>query len=243
MSYITKSSIMLVTIFISLQTYAASRHLIEHIGSGANDGLLKDTWVIKYQEDDFSEKVSNASLIYIPADYTKQKAFFMRCKDYFANFSVQYIDHDKFLKEANGKLPNASPSFAKHGYIYDDKQFLKTSTEDDFASGDISVGGQNRQLSKLFRTDIKKQPDMLAMSFHYSFTYREMPSFKAEKNSSDTINFFKVFQSALANNHNIHFELESDLGHIHKFTLDVVRLNQFVPKAVMQYCFTGRELR
>jgi len=233
----------LLLLFICNISFAAEYQNIENPKNGIKNGLLKDTWVLKYQEDDFSEKVSNASLIYIPNNYKTEKVFFMRCKDYFANFSVQYIDDQNSLKVAGRALPNNSPSFAKHGYIYDEKQSLTVSSSHDYDNFRVSVGGQNKTLTKLFKTDIVKEPNMLGMSFHYSFSYQEMPSFKAGKNSSATQNFFNILQPALANNDNITFELESDLGHKHNFALDIKRLNKFVPKHVMQYCFTGRELR
>ncbi len=236
--------LLLLPLFISSQVNASEYHEVENpVKSNQAGGFLKDTWVIDYNVNDFTDTLRQATVLYIPEDYRTQKVFFMRCRDYFSNLSVQYIDEETFLKESNGTLPNASPSFIKHGYVYDDKQKLTVKTDSDSVSFDISVGGQNKALSKLFKTDIEKQPGMLGMSFHTSFTYQEMPSFKADSNSSDVKALFNLLKPALASQNPLYFELESSEGHKHSFSLDVKRMNQFVPKQVMDYCFTGRTLR
>ena len=224
-------------------SFAGDYHQIENPKNLSADGIYKDTWILKYAQDDFSDEISNATLLFIPQDYRTEKAYLLRCKDFFANFSVKYIDHEKSLKKPGKALPNASKSFAKHGYVYDTKQSLKVTTDDETESYKVSVGGQNRAISKLFKTDIEKEPGMLGMSFHFSFTYREMPAFKADKNSTATRHFYKQLTTALNSDQNLHFKLENDLDHQHKFTLDIQRLNKFVPPEVMQYCFTKRELR
>lgn len=232
-------------IILILPSYAmaAEYHEIENPNNNKGVTTLEDTWVVKYQTDDFTDEVEQATLLYIPKNYQTEKAFFLRCKDYFMNFSVQYIDNEKNLKEPGEDLANASASFAKHGYVYDDKQTLKVSTPQDSDRFEISVGGQNRNLSPLFKTNIEKQPGMLGMSFHYSFTYKEMPDFKSDENNSDTTDFFNLLKPALIHNHNIQFKLENDTGHQQTFTLDVQRSSKFVPQEVIQYCITGRELR
>lgn len=240
---LTKVTLIASLSLLTSVSFAGNHHQIENPKNLSADGVYKDTWILKYQADDFSDDISNATLLFIPQDYRTEKAYLLRCKDYFANVSVKYIDHEKSLKTPGGALPNASKSFAKHGYVYDTKQSLKVTANDETESYNVSVGGQNRALSKLFKTDIKKEPGMLGMSFHFSFTYREMPAFKADKNSSDTRYFYKQLVTALKNDENIHFDLENDLGHRHQFTLDIKRLNKFVPPEVMEYCFTKRELR
>ncbi len=223
---------------------ATEYHEVEKpVTANQTEGFLKDTWVVDYKVDDFSDKVKKATVLYIPQDYRTQKVFFMRCADYYSNFNVQFVDEEKFLKDSDGTLPNASPKFIKHGYVYDDKQKLTVKSATDSVSFDISVGGQNKALSKLFKTDIQKQPGLLGMSFHTSFTYQEMPSFKADTNSSDIEDFFNLLKAGLAGQKPLYFELESDEGHKHSFSLDVKRMNQFVPKQVIDYCFTGRTLR
>jgi hypothetical protein len=223
---------------------ASEYHEVENPAqSNQTDTLLRDTWVVDYKTDDFTDTVTQATVLYIPQDYRTQKAIFMRCNDFFSNLSVQYLDEEKFLKDGDGELPNASPGFAKHGYVYDDKQQLTVKSDSGAVSFDISVGGQNKTLSKLFKTDIEKQPGLLGMSFFTSFTYKEMPSFRADTNSSDAKDFFNLLKPALAGNKPLYFELESDQDHKHSFSLDVKRMNEFVPKQVMDYCFTGRILR
>lgn len=235
---------LILPLLISGQVNAAEYHEVENPAkSNQADTFLKDTWVVDYKTDDFTDTVKRATVLYIPQDYRTQKVFFMRCRDFFSNFSVQYLDEEKFLKERDGTLPNASPSFIKHGYVYDDTQKLTVKSDSDSVSFDISVGGQNRALSKLFKTDIEKQPGLLGMSFHTSFTYQEMPSFKTDSNSSDVKEFFNLLKPALASQNPLYFELESSNGHKHSFSLDVKRMNQFVPKQVMDYCFIGRTLR
>lgn len=238
------SLFLILPLFIAGFANAAEYHEVEHPAKSSQAGtFLKDTWVVDYKTDDFTDAVKQATVLYVPQDYRTQKVFFMRCRDFFSNFSVQYLDDEKFLKESDGNLPNASPAFAKHGYVYDDKQKLTVKTESDSVSFDISVGGQNKALSKLFKTDFEKQPGLLGMSFHTSFTYQEMPSFKADTNSSDVKDFFNLLKPALDSQKPLYFELESSKGHKHSFSLDVKRMNQFVPKQVMDYCFTGRTLR
>lgn len=235
---------LILPLFMSSFANATEYHEVENPAKSNQTGtFLKDTWVVDYKVDDFTDTVKQATVLYIPQDYRTQKVFFMRCRDYFSNFSVQYLDEETFLKDHDGSLPNASPGFVKHGYVYDDKQKLTVKTDLDSVSFDISVGGQNKALSKLFKTDIKKQPGLLGMSFHTSFTYQEMPSFKADTNSSDIKDFFNLLRPALASQNPLYFELESNEGHKHSFSLDVKRMNQFVPKQVMNYCFTGRTLR
>lgn len=219
---------------------SADYHEVEHPNA---NGLLKNTWVLNYQADDFSDKIQQATVLYIPEDYRHQNAFFMRCNDYFTNFSVQYLDHEAHLKSPDGTLQNDSPSFAKHGYVYNEKQTLRVKSAHDSETFSVAVGGQNNHLTKLFKTDIQKQPGLLGMSFYYSFTYKEMPSFRAESNSSQTQDFFKLLKSALQNNHNLQFELENKFDHRQDFLLDVERLNRFMPQEVMEYCVTARELR
>ncbi len=235
---------LMLPLLISSQVNATEYHEVENPAKSNQAGnLLKDTWVIDYRVDDFTDTVKQATVLYIPQNYRTQKVFFMRCRDFFSNLSVQYLDEEKFLKKSDGTLPNASPSFIKQGYVYDDKQKLTVKSNSDSVSFDISVGGQNKALSKLFKTDIKKQPGLLGMSFHTSFTYQEMPSFKTDSNSSDVKALFNLLKPALASQNPLYFELESSEGHKHSFSLDVKRMNQFVPKKVMDYCFIGRTLR
>ena len=234
---------LILPLWMSGHANASEYHEVENPAKpNQTDTLLKDTWVVDYKTNDFTDAVTQATVLYIPQDYRHQKVFFMRCNDFFSNLSVQYVDEEKFLKDGD-ELPNASPGFAKLGYVYDDKQKLTVKSNSDSVSFDISVGGQNKALSKLFKTDIEKQAGLLGMSFHTSFTYQEMPSFKSDTNSSDTVDLFNLLKPALSGDNPLYFEIESDQGHKHSFALDVKRMNQFVPKQVMDYCFTARTLR
>ncbi|WP_029407310.1 hypothetical protein [Thiomicrorhabdus sp. Milos-T2] len=97
---------------------AGEEQLIENPTKGSP--FIKDSWLVTYQTDDFSDKIKEAKVLFIPANFGKQAAIQLRCKPYFTNFSLQYTEQTKNLMSDN-ELPNASDKFAKHGYIYDDK--------------------------------------------------------------------------------------------------------------------------
>jgi len=204
--------------------------------------LMQDTWVVTYQADDFTDKVEQAKIIYIPADLQTEAIFFMRCEPYFANFSIQYTDWEKNLKE-DGELPNASDKYAKHGFVYDTEQELEISVDGDDEDYDISVGGQTNHITKLFKTDQTLQPGQLGMSLFFSFTFAEMPSFRDAKTSSDARDFFQQLNQAVKTQKPIQFQLENDQGWKRNFQLDTARMVKAVPEEVLGFCLTQRKLK
>lgn len=239
---LTLATVMLLSSLSASIIHAGEYREIENPKNQQN-GLFHDTWKLQYEADDFSDEIKSATLLYIPPDYRRDKAYLLRCKEYFSNFSVKYLDHEDSLKNSDGSLSNASASFAKHGYLYDDKQTLQVDNQTQQARFRVSVGGQNRNIFKLFKTDIEATPGLLGMSWHYSFTYQEMPDFKADSNDSDTQQFYQLLKQALATEKPIDFQLESDQGHQHRFQLDTARLKKFAPSEVLDFCISERKLR
>ena len=203
---------------------------------------ISDSWVVKYQANDFTDEISNATVLYIPKNYGKEAAIQLRCKPFFTNFSLQYTEQEKNLLD-DGKLPNASAKFAKHGYIYDDKQSLKVTVKDNYENYNVSVGGQNKHLTNLFKTEKKIQPGLLGMSFFYSFTFKEMPSFRPGETPDDAKDFFKQINQAVKNGQTVKFTLESKQDLVRKFEWNTQRMNDFVPQEVMDFCLTNRKLK
>lgn len=224
----------------SLNAAYAENQLIEN--PPKNSEFISDSWVVKYQANDFTDEVTNATVLYIPKKYGEQAAIQLRCKPFFTNFSLQYTEQEKNLFD-NGELPNASAKFAKHGYIYDDKQSLKVTVEDDYENYDVSVGGQNKHLTNLFKTESKIQPGLLGMSFFYSFTFQEMPSFRPGKTPDDARDFFEQINYAVKNGKAVKFRLESKQDLVRKFEWNTQRMNEFVPQEVMNFCLTNRKLK
>ncbi len=219
-------------------SYADEDKLIEN----PSNPYITDSWVVNYKSDDFTDKVTEATVLYIPPNFGEQAAFFLRCKPYFTNFSMQYTEQEKNLTE-NGKLPNASDKFAKHGYVYDDKQDMKVTVGDDSENYTLSVGGQNNHLTKLFKTEKTLQPGQLGMSWFYSFTFKEMPSFRPGKTPDDQRDFFTQLNQAIKQQKDIKFSLKADNGHKRDFTMDTQRMVKFIPPEVMDFCITNRQLK
>jgi len=203
---------------------------------------LSDTWVVSYEADDFTDTVKKARVLYIPKQFGPQAAFTMQCKPFFTNFSMEYIEQQKNLAE-NGKLSNASSSFAKLGYAYDDKQKMTVKVGDDSETYHPSVGGQTNHTTALFKTKNTLQPGEMGMTWFYSFTFKEMPSFRASDTPDDAKDFFKQLNNAIKQQQNIDFTLEADNDHVRKFTLDAKRMTDFVPEEVMDFCLTKRQLK
>lgn len=220
--------------------YAQKEELIEN--PSKSSPYITDSWIVKYQANDFSEKITEATVLYIPQNYGKQAAFFMRCKPFFTNFSLQYTELEKNLMNGN-ELPNASDKFAKHGYVYDDKQRMKVQAGGDSNSYKLSVGGQKNHLTNLFKTEQKIQPGELGMSLFYSFTFKEMPSFRPESTPDDAADFFKQLNQAIQQKQDITFTLESNQDHTRQFQLNTQRMVDFVPEEVMDFCITNRQLK
>ncbi len=225
-------------LLFSHTSFSGDEKLIENPAQG----LLKDSFVVDYRVDDFSDEVKEANILFIPEDYRTQAAFFLRCRPFFTNFSVQFLEQENNLKDADGDLANDSKKFAKHGYIYDTEHDLELFTDKRSESIEVAVGGQNRHLSKLFTTDIEKLPGLLGMSFHFSFNYIEMPSFRAVSNSSDTEEAFALINHALQHNSPLSFEVEGHHGPDRRFRLDIPRMQQFVPIEVIDFCIRKRQL-
>ncbi|HHS99849.1 MAG TPA: hypothetical protein ENK73_03240 [Thiomicrospira sp.] len=219
---------------------AEEMKMVENPATQNNE--IKDSWVVNYQADDFTDEIKDAKILYIPKNYGEQAAIQLRCQPFFTNFSLQYIEQEKNLMD-DGELPNASSKFAKHGYIYDDEQSLTVTVDGDSENYDVSVGGQNKHLTNLFKTKEKMQPGLLGMSFFYSFTFQEMPSFRPSKTPADAKDFFEQINDAVKNNKTVHFKLESNQDLVREFEWDTQRMKQFVPPEVMDFCLTKRKLK
>lgn len=225
---------------LSLQAQSGEETLIEN----PSKGLLKDTFKVFYVYDDFSDKVKDADILYIPADYTKQAAFFIRCRPFFTNFSVEFLEQANNLKESDGRFENDSPEYTKHGYIYDTEHDLKVKTDGDYENMDISVGGQTNHLSKHFKTDIQKSAGLLGMSFHFTFNYVEMPAFRKVGNTSESKDAFALLNQAVKQQSPLVFELEGrNQAADRTFTLDTQRMQTAIPQSVIDFCFGQRQLR
>ncbi len=221
----------------------ASAELVKEVENPASGKqFLQDTWVVEYQADAFTEKMEKVKVLYIPKDMQDEAAFFLRCEPFFTNFSIQYTDWEKNLRE-NGELPNASAKFAKHGFIYDTEQELEVTVDGDDQEYDISVGGQNKHITKLFKTDQKLQPGQLGMSLFFSFVAAEMPSFRSAETSDEAKDFFKQLNQAINTQKPIQFKLENDRGWQRNFSLDTARMVNAVPQEVLEFCVTKRQIK
>lgn len=237
----TSLSVLISTgLLVSTNSVASAETIIEN--PAVEGSVLKDSWVVKYEADDFSEKIRKATVLYIPENFGEQAAFFLRCKNAFANFSMQYTELQQNLMD-DGQLPNASKKFAKHGYLYDDKQKLTVKSNSDSESYRLSIGGQNHHLTKLFKSDKTLQPGQLGMSWFYSFTFEEMPSFRSDSTTDEASDFFTQINQAIAKQETVSFNLETSQGHKRTFNLDTKRMQQAVPKEVMEFCLTKRKLQ
>ncbi|WP_178861674.1 hypothetical protein [Thiomicrorhabdus cannonii] len=220
--------------------YAGDYQIIEHPAPPGQ--LLKDSFVVTYSANDFSEKLDEAKVIFIPADFRTQAAFFMRCRPYYTNFSVQYLEQADALKDRDGELANDAEKYAKHGYIYNTEHQLTVSTPDDSERIDVHVGGQNKHLTQLFKTDIAQTAGLLGMSFHFTFNYKEMPDFRVASNDSDTRAVFKLLNNALQKQTPLRFDLDGRNAPDRTFELNAQRMLQIVPPEVLEFCLTRRQL-
>lgn len=234
---IIKSLIVFAFIGYSLPSFAGSDKLIENPATP-----LSDTWIVTYDADDFTDEVKKARILYIPKQFGPQAAFTMQCKPFFTNFSMEYIDQQKNLA-SNGKLANASSSFAKHGYIYDDKQKMTVNVAGNSETYRPSVGGQTNHTTGLFKTKNALQTGEMGMTWFYSFTFKEMPSFRPSSTPEEAQDFFKQLNNAIKQQQSIDFTLEADNNHVRNFTLDTKRMTNFVPEEVMDFCITKRQLK
>jgi hypothetical protein len=220
--------------------YAGDYQIIEQPAPSGQ--LLKDSFVINYSADDFSEKLDEAKVIFIPADFRTQAAFFLRCRPYYTNLSVQFLEQADALKDGDGELANDAEKYAKHGYIYNAEHKLKVSTPQDNERLEVHVGGQNKHLTQLFKTDVPQTPGLLGMSFHFTFNYKEMPDFRVASNDSDTRAVFKLLNNALQTQTPLRFELDGRNAPDRTFELNTQRMVQIVPPEVLEFCLTRRQL-
>lgn len=237
-TYLTTA--LICTLFMAPTSFAASETVIEN--PAQNNQLLNDTWVVEYEADDFTDEVEKASVLFIPKDFTKEAAFVMRCKSFYTNFKIEYVENKNNLLE-DGELPNASSSFAKHGFVYDTEQELSVSVGGNKESYDISVGGQKNYLSKSFKTKQKIQSDELGMSLFFTFVAKEMPSFRADSTTDEALDFNAQLKKAINSHQPMQFTVESDNGWQREFNLDTARMLKTVPNEVIDFCVTGRKLK
>lgn len=235
LSLITASSLS-----FAKSSYATEEQLIENPSKDSD--FIQDSWVVNYQANDFTDKITEAKVLYIPANYGEQAAIQLRCKPFFTNFSLQYTEKSQNLMD-DGELTNDSAKFAKHGYIYDDKQTLKVTVNNDSQNYQVSVGGQKNHPTNLFKTAQKIQPGELGMSFFYSFTFQEMPEFRPGGTPDDARDFFKQINQAVKNRDNIEFTLKTNQGWQRQFSWNTQRMMEFVPVEVMDFCLTNRKLK
>lgn len=203
------------------------------------------SWQLEYEYDDFSEKIHHAKLTYAPQDFASQKAFLIRCQPFYTNFSTSFLEEKNNLME-NGKLHNDSSKYAKHGFIYDQKQDLKVEVAGRSFSEEVSVGGQIRALSNWFPlADSFKaaNKDKVSVSWHTSMVFKEIPSFTSTKNTDLSRKLFKAFKAAIENSTPMHFQLDMPNGIQQKYSLDVQRLKKFAPPEVLDFCLLNRTLR
>lgn len=233
------ASLFLISMLVlSAPLKAGSERQVENSSSSP----LKDTWVVEYEADDFSDEVERATLLFIPQDFSQQAAFLIRCQPFYTNFKVEYVEQKNNLLE-DGELPNQSAKFAKHGFIYDTEQELTVKTTDRKEEYDVNIGGQTNYLSKSFKTVEKIKSNQLGMSFFFSFVDQSMPSFRAAKTKSEAKEFFSQLNRALQQQENIAFSLENNEGWQRNFELDSQRMQKFVPTEVMEFCLTKRKIK
>lgn len=233
--------VFIVTASLGCSTLANAGEYKE-IEKPANNSDLKDTWLVEYEADDFTDKIEHAKILFIPNNMQDGAAFFFRCQPYYTNFSMQYSEAKQNLLE-NGSLPNASSKFAKHGYIYDTKQDLTVEINGDDETYEISVGGQNNHITKLFKTTEKLQTDQLGMSLFFTFNFTEMPSFRKANSTDEAKDFFSQLNSAIKEKQTIQFSLKNSSGWQREFTLDTHRMLATTPPEVLEFCITNRTIQ
>ncbi|WP_319381440.1 hypothetical protein [Thiomicrorhabdus sp.] len=202
-----------------------------------------DTWLLEYEADDFSDKVSRAQMIFAPKNFAQEQTYFFRCLNYSTNFSVQFLEQKKNLLNADGSLTNHSKKYAKGGFIYHDNQYLTVSLNGDKERYEVAVGGQTRNLTPLFKADVPDTDELLGMSFHFEFYFKDMPSFSSRNSDDDSRRFFKQLKQALQTGKPLEFELSSPNNQVHKFRFDSDRLKRFAPENLLEFCVIERELR
>lgn len=229
--------------FLSLfgSVHAGDYREIEHPPSGTSK-LIKDSYVVEYSADDFTDKIEEAKVLFIPQDFRSQAAFFLRCRPYYTNFSVQFLEQEDALKNRDGSLTNESAKFAKHGYVYNTKHDLKLISSGNSATIDADVGGQTNHLTQLFKTDVEKTSGLLGMSFHFTFNYTEMPDFRSASNTSAAITTFNILTQAIQSGETLTLQLDGRQAPDRTFILDTQRMRSAVPQEVLEFCLLNRQL-
>ncbi|WP_373017919.1 hypothetical protein [Thiomicrorhabdus sp.] len=234
----------LITIGLICATFNAAAGEYQEIENppASAGGFIKDSFVVNYSADDFTDKIDEAKILYIPKDFSTQPAFFFRRRPYYTNFSVQFLEQEDKLKNSDGSLTNVAASFAEHGFVYNAKHDLKVSTGSDSERIKVLLGGQNNHLTKLFKTDVKQSPGLLGMSFYFTFNYQEMPDFRGASNTDDTKDVFKLLNRSLEKQQPLHLQLDGRNAPDRDFELDIKRMQQAVPESVIDFCLSGRKL-
>ena len=220
-----------------VQTYV----LVEHPNVQAPKKLV-DTFKVQYQQDEFTDKVTQAQIIYAPKDYRTQAAYFMRCGPYLSSFTVNYVENAQNLKE-EGALPNQAGKFEKFGFVYNDNQDLTARVGDDSVETEVYVGGQTRYLNKHFKVDFPQMKDMLGMTFFLEFVTQDTPVETTRATSQEAAHFMELFKRALKKGEKVQFDLEAENGHQRHFSLDAGRMAKFIPPEVLDFCFFDRKLK
>lgn len=203
----------------------------------------KDSWHIDYVYDDFSDAIDHANLIYIPADYSTQTAFLLRCQPYYTNVNVAFLANAKQIKE-NGEFHNDSQKFAKHGFVYDEKRQLSVKVGDASFQQDVSLGGQKRGLSKWLKPLNQSLPaGQLQMSLFSTLVYDNIPEFTSNRNTDLSRDLYQAISTGLSSNQTIQMYLDLPNSQTREFELDLKRLKAFAPTEVIEFCFTARKLR
>lgn len=226
---------------LSFPTLSGEYVEIEH-PNPQNPKRLQDSFKVHYKQDDFTDKVTNAEIIFAPADFKHQAGFFMRCGPYQSSFKVLYVDVVQNLQE-DGELTNEAKKFDKFGFIYNAEQRLTVRVGDDEESFDVYVGGQTRHLTKHFKVNFPQEKGMLGMSFYLSFISSNTPVDTSRATSDEAAEFFEMLKKALKTGQPIAFELEAENGHKRHFVLDAERMSKAVPPEVLDFCFFERQLK
>jgi len=234
------SGIFLSLVFSSI-AWAGEYLLVEH-PNAKDPKLLMDSFKVHYKQDDFTDKVSHAQIIYAPKDYRHQAGFFMRCGPYLSSFKVIYVEEADKLKE-DGELVNLAKKFEKFGFIYNDNQDLTVRAGDNEVEAEVYVGGQTRYLSKHFKVSFPQTPGLLGMTFFFEFVNQNTPVSTSRETKEEAAEFMALLKQALKKGQTVSFDLEAENGHQRHFLLDAGRMAKFIPPEVLDFCFFERKLK
>ncbi|WP_321275891.1 hypothetical protein [Thiomicrorhabdus indica] len=237
-----KFQILFTIVFFSLLTTPFSLQAGQE-SDFENSHWPKDAWFLEYEYDDFSDEIEFANLIYLPQDFLTEKAFLLRCQPYYTNVNVAFLEDESTIQE-DGKYHNDSKKYAKHGFVYDEKRPIRLAVNDKTYQDQVSVGGQNRNLSKWLKPLNQTLPaGSLQMRFFSSIVYDNIPEFTSNRNNDLSRAFHQAINKGLKENSNINFRIDMPNNITHEFELNLQRLKAFAPPEVLEFCFTGRKLR